>query len=70
MTMAVVSSEAFGRMLVMAGVIPADQLNRISRIVIDVKSGEGVMIYIQEFGDAGALEKLAPMLKGMFNVEG
>ncbi len=56
---------AFGKMLVEAGVISRERLNNTCRIVIDANSDGELFIYIQEFGNREALEKLAPMLKGM-----
>ena len=60
-----VLSHWFGQQLVEAGVIRAEELNSISRIVIDCTVGEAVQVYVQRFGDADALAKLAPILGGM-----
>lgn len=60
-----VLSEWFGKQLVEAGVISAEELNGISRIVIDCTAGEAVQVYVQRFGDKDALARLAPMLGGM-----
>lgn len=57
----------FGDMLVKAGVITQERLDKTSRIVIGANYDSTVMIYTQEYGDDKALEKLAPMLKGMFD---
>ena len=63
--MVVVTSHSFGKMLVKAGVITEERLNKTERIVIDAKAGRPVIIYVQEIGDGEALDKLAPMLEGM-----
>lgn len=63
--MPAVTAEGFGKMLVKAGVITEERLNKTERIVIDCRAGQAVVIYTKEFGDSVSLEKLAPMLKGM-----
>lgn len=63
----VITSGNFVDMLVEAGVVTREQASRISRIVIDCNHDRPVQIYIQEYGQANALEQLAPMLKGMID---
>lgn len=60
-----VTSFAFAKALVEAGVITEERLNKTTRIVIDMNNNGELTIYTQEFGDGEALAKLAPMLKGM-----
>ena len=47
---------------------PAVSDERAERIVIDIPADSPVQVYVKEFGDAGALAKLAPMLKGLLDV--
>jgi hypothetical protein len=64
--MTAITIQHFGKMLVEAGVLTQERLNKTARIVIDADTYNGaVMIYVQEFGQGDALAKLAPMLKGM-----
>jgi hypothetical protein len=56
---------AFAKCLVDAGLLAQEEVNRTSRIVIDCSMDAPVTIYIQRYGDADALAKLAPMLNGM-----
>jgi len=55
--MSPVTSEWFAKRLAEAGVISAEELNEISRIVIDCTVGNAVQVYVQRFGQADALEK-------------
>jgi hypothetical protein len=55
----------FGRALVAAGVLTQDDVNHASRIVIDCTMDAPVQVYVQRYGNASALERLAPMLSGM-----
>lgn len=63
--MAKSTSFGFAKMLVEAGVITEERMNKTARLVIDLQPNGELMIYVQEFGDTEALKKLAPMLKGM-----
>ena len=63
--MAVMTSWGFAKMLVEAGVLSQEEVNRTSRIVIDCSADGAVQIYVQRFADHAALAKLAPMLGGM-----
>jgi hypothetical protein len=56
---------AFAKCLVDAGLLTQEEANRTSRVVIDCSMDAPVTIYVQRYGDADALAKLAPMLNGM-----
>lgn len=63
--MSVMTSFGFAKCLVEAGVLTQEEANRSSRIVIDCTHGKAVQVYVQRYGEADALAKLAPMLAGM-----
>lgn len=63
--MAKIISRGFAQMLIDAGIITAERMMNVKRIVIDIDADSVPMLYFQEYGDSEALEKLAPMLKGM-----
>lgn len=67
--MAAMTPWGFCKALTEAGVLTEAEAASASRIVIDCKHDEAVQVYVQRFGDAEALTKLAPMLKGMFDSE-
>ena len=54
----------FSKALAEAGVFTEDELNNITRIVIDVKHGDFVVMYVEYFGDERIL-KVAQTLNGV-----
>lgn len=63
--MGVMTPWGFAKCLIEAGILTQDEVNRTSRIVIDCSMDAPVTVYIQRYGDADALAKLAPMLEGL-----
>ena len=56
---------AFYKALTEAGVVTEAEAATASRIVIDCKHDAPVQVYVQRHGDADALTRLTPMLKGL-----
>ena len=67
--MSKIDSSVFGNALVKAGIFTKEELNDIHRVVIDVKSGHAVMVYVEKYGDVEALAGLAPLIKDMISHE-
>lgn len=63
--MAPMTPWAFAKCLVDAGVLTQEEVNKTSRIVIDCSRDSAVEIYLQQYGQADALTRLAPMLSGL-----
>lgn len=59
-----ITSRAFAKALVDAGVLTQDEVNRTRRIVIDIVENDVPRLYIERYGDEALLE-IAPMLKEM-----
>ena len=61
--MSALTGNAFGEILVRAGVLTQYELNRTRRIIIDAQSGEVVVMYIERVGDHNLLS-IEPGLEG------
>jgi hypothetical protein len=53
-------SEKYGQALADAGLIPADMLTDVHRIIIDAQAGDALMVWLELFADERWLDVLPP----------